>query len=102
MCQTTDHHVLYAWQFGRECHLQIILRCVQREAKSFPEKIVVMSDGRDAGFGNQLGDRQSQWNMHGDTQDILGNNDVDVELFNEFIKPAFEIVAHGMDVTADL
>ena len=40
--------------------------------------------------------------MHGDTQNILGNNDVDVELFDEFVKPSLEVIPHGMDMTAGL
>jgi hypothetical protein len=52
---------------------------------ALPEKIVVVGDGRQTGFGNDLGNGQAEGNVERDGQRIFGNQEIDLEFGKKIV-----------------
>ncbi len=53
--------------------------------KASSRKIEVVGDGRQAGFGDDLRQRQAEGDVEGDGQRIFRNQEVDVEFVEEIV-----------------
>ncbi len=89
--QRVDDHVPDGRQARREGHVQEIVDTVDQEALALPGKIVVVADGRQAGLGDQLGQRKPQGDVHRDGQRILDDQQLDAELLDEFVQVLLEV-----------
>ena len=93
-----DHHMLYGWDVGGECHVEIFPDGVDHKLLAFPEKIMVVGDGVDTGFGDEFGQRKPQGHIHGDGQAVLGDQHVDVMVGHELIELVFEQAFDSVDL----
>ena len=63
---------------------------------------MMVRDRRKTGFSNKVRQRHTQRNVHGNTQGILHNQQVEIISTREFIKRAFEIVSQSIDPLRDI
>ncbi len=89
--QRIDHHVTDGRQPRRKGHFQVIANTVHEKAFTLPREIVMMADGRDAGLGNQLRDRQPKRDIHRDRGRIFHDQHVDIEFLDELVELMLDI-----------
>ena len=74
----------------RKGHVQVFPHRIGQEMLPFPEKIVVMGDGRNGCFGNQLGQCHSQRQVQGDGQGIFRHQQLDIVFFDKAVELLLE------------
>ncbi len=93
--------MLHLVEERREGGLKVVVDSIQREALPLPGKVVMMGDHGQRGFGDYLGHRQAERNVHWDSQDVLGQKDFDLELLDEAVNLVLEALFEGLDLVGD-
>ena len=84
-------------QVGGKGHAQVVPHRVDQKTVALPVEVVVVGDGGDLGFGDDFGQRDPQRHVHGNRQGVLGDQDVDLETFDEFVDLDFQKRFYGVD-----
>ena len=92
-----NHGMLHVLQAGRKGHVEKIGNCIQGEADPLPVKVVMMGDCRHSRFGEKLGERHPQRQVHRDGEHVLGDQDIDSEPVNEAPQHGFKVAGHLVD-----
>lgn len=58
---------------------------------------MVVSDGRQTGFCDQLRQRETQGNLHGNCQAVFGDYQIDIELLHKAVELVFDPLFHQID-----
>src|SRR5215212_9779635 len=89
-------------QSWRKCHLKIVADAVDQKPFPFPEKIVVMSNDRNARFSDQFGQGKTERNIHRNRESIFGDQQLKIKSLDELIQTILEIDSQFMDSMCDL
>ena len=83
-----DYHMADGRQVRWKSHIEIIPDTIHQEALALPKEVVMMSDHRHTGLGDEFSQRDPQREIERDRQDILCDQQMDVELFGKSVQDA--------------
>lgn len=72
------------------------------ETLALPKKIVMVSDGRNSGFGNKFGQRDTQGNVDRNGRRILHHQNLKFEPVAKLLQGVFQRFFDGMNFLGDL
>ena len=92
-----DDHVLHTGHRTGERGAQIIIHRTDDEAFAFPREVVMMRDGGQAGFRDELGHGEAERHVHRDRQDVLRDQHIDLEFLDEPVEFILQRLLEGLD-----
>ena len=78
-------------QVRRKGHVKIFPGRIGHKMLALPEKIVMVCNRRQLGFGNGFGESQAQGDMQGYRQRIFCNQQINFELLDKFMEFELEV-----------
>ena len=98
LSQRVDNGVIKPRQIRRELTIEKAAKAVRAETLALPIKVVVVSQSRESGFHQKLGEGLSQRQLHRHGEGILHNEVVNGELIDEAPQRLLELLGAGGDV----
>ena len=88
-----DHHVAEGFKSGRKGVVEVVMNGIDEKPPSFPAKVVVVGNGRQARFRQELCDGHPKRDVHGDRQGIFRNKEINAKMVAELVEFGFEVIS---------
>jgi len=73
------------WEVGRKSHVEVIPDSIGFKLLALPEKIMVVGDGGQPGFRNDLGDGKAKRDVERNGERIFGNQEINLEFGDKIV-----------------